>query len=301
MAYTRRPVGAACVIRLSEGPSRPELRRKKVADQEFKIDTGNKILMVVSVLALLAAVVFLLIHLAGFLGQLALGERDPVPGITETVDQRIAPVGRVEVAAIDPDAAPAAPRPAGEVFQSVCSACHSTGAAGAPRVDDSAEWSRRLDEKGLDTLVSHSINGFQAMPARGGNPSLTDEEVTGAVKYMLAEAGLEVDDGAVAAAAEAPEAAAESAPESTAEVQGAGDAEAGANRYGACASCHGPQGQGMGIFPKISDQSADYIADRLKAYRAGEMVGPNSPLMIPQAMGLSDEDIANLAAYIATL
>ena len=60
-------------------------------------------------------------------------------------------------------------------------------------------------------------------------------------------------------------------------------------------------GAGMGIFPKVSGQSAEYIAGRLKQYRANEMVGPNSMLMIPQAMGLSDADIENLAAYIAAL
>jgi len=266
-----------------------------VADQEFKIDTGNKILMGISLLALLAVVVFLVTHLAGFLGQLALGERDPAPAVTETVDQRIAPVGRVEVAAVDLAAAPAAPKAPGEVYQSVCAACHSVGAAGAPRTDDGDEWARRLDEKGLDTLVSHSINGFQAMPARGGNPNLTDEEVTGAVKYILAEAGLEVDDTTAVAVADEPVADAEPAPAV------AGDVDAGRDRYAACISCHGAGGEGMGIFPKIAGQSADYVAEKLKAYRAGEPVGPNTALMAPMAMGLSDEAIADLAVYVATL
>ncbi len=266
-----------------------------MADQEFKIDTGNKILMVVSLLALLAVVVFLLTHLANFLGQLALGERDPVPAVTETVDQRIAPVGRVEVAAVDVDPAPAAPKAPGEVYQSVCAACHTAGIAGAPRTDDGDEWARRLDEKGLDTLVSHSINGFQAMPARGGNPNLTDEEVTGAVKYILAEAGLDVDETTAVAVTEEPVADPEPAPAV------AGDVDAGRDRYAACISCHGAEGEGMGIFPKIAGQSADYVAEKLKAYRAGETVGPNTALMAPMAMPLSDEAIADLAAYVATL
>lgn len=264
-----------------------------MAEQEFKIDTGNKIFMGLSVLVLVAAVAFLVYHLLNFAGQLALGDPDPV--LAEAVEQRIAPVGRVEVAAVDPDAAPGEPQPPAEVYQSVCAACHNTGAAGAPVVDDTDEWTQRLDEKGLDTLVSHAINGFQGMPARGGNPNLTDEEVTGTVEYMLAESGLEVEDDAaqVAAAVDA-EADAEPAPV-------AGDVDAGRDRYATCISCHGAAGQGMGIFPKIAGRSADYVADRLASYRAGEMVGPNSPLMIPQAMGLSDEAIADLAAYIASL
>ena len=264
-----------------------------MADQEFKIDSGNRILMVISLLALAAAVVFLVYHLIGFLGQVAIGEREPVPALTGTVDDRMAPIGRVVVARVDPDAAPTAPKPAGEVFRTVCAACHETGAAGAPRIADRAEWLRRFNEKGLDTLVSHSINGFQGMPARGGNPGLSDEEVGNTVRFMLAEAG--VDAGGPAPTTGA-------AVEEAAPVAGAaaGDAAAGQARYAACVSCHGPQGQGMGIFPKIAGQSAEYIAGKLTAYRAGETVGPTTALMAPQAMGLTDKDIADLAAYIAS-
>lgn len=277
-----------------------------MADQEIKMDAGNKFLMVISVLVLAAVVAFLVYHLTGFLGQLALGEPDPAPAVIETVDQRMAPIGRVEVAAVDPDAPPAEPQPASEVYSSVCAACHNDGVAGAPKADDGDEWGRRLDEKGLDTLVSHSINGFQGMPARGGNPNLTDEELERTVAYMLEQAGVSVDDAAdgetadgEAAGDEAAddEAVAEEVPESLV----AGDASAGADRYGTCASCHGAEGQGMGIFPKIAGQTPEYIAGRLQQYRAGEQVGPNSALMMPQASGLSDEAIADLAAYIATL
>lgn len=268
-----------------------------MADQEIKMDSGNKVLMVVSVLVLVAVVAFLVSHLAGFVGQLALGERDPAPAVLETVDQRIAPIGRVEVAAVDPDAAPAEPKPASEVYTSVCAACHNAGVAGAPRADDSDEWARRLEEKGLDTLVSHSINGFQGMPARGGNPNLSDEEVATTVAYMLEQAGVRgADDAAVEeAVAEAP------AVKEAAEPAVAGDAAAGQDRFATCTSCHGAAGQGMGIFPKIAGQDPDYIAGRLQQYRAGEQVGPNTALMTPHATGLSDEAIADLAAYIASL
>jgi len=67
-----------------------------------------------------------------------------------------------------------------------------------------------------------------------------------------------------------------------------------------CAHCHGGSGQGMGSFPSIAGQDADYIAKRLTQYRAGEKVGPNTPLMAPMATDLSDDDIADLAAYIST-
>jgi len=67
-----------------------------------------------------------------------------------------------------------------------------------------------------------------------------------------------------------------------------------------CKNCHGPTARGMASFPKLSGQTSEYLAMRLEQYRAGEKVGPNTPLMQPLAVVLSDEDIANLAAYIST-
>lgn len=67
-----------------------------------------------------------------------------------------------------------------------------------------------------------------------------------------------------------------------------------------CTQCHGSSGRGMASFPSIAGRDADYIAKRLRQYRAGEQLGPNTPLMAPMATDLSDDDIANLAAYIST-
>jgi cytochrome c553 len=66
-----------------------------------------------------------------------------------------------------------------------------------------------------------------------------------------------------------------------------------------CKNCHGPTAQGMASFPKLSDKSADYLSEKLRQYRAGEQVGPNTALMRPNAAGLSDAEIASVAAYIA--
>ncbi len=63
-------------------------------------------------------------------------------------------------------------------------ACHETGAAGAPVRGDEAAWSERTG-KGFETLVSHAINGFKGMPAKGGNSSLSDADVKAAVDYMV--------------------------------------------------------------------------------------------------------------------
>lgn len=81
----------------------------------------------------------------------------------------------------------------------------------------------------------------------------------------------------------------------------AADLAAAKTKYAqVCASCHGPSGKGMASFPALAGKDADYIASRLKTYRAGEKVGPNTPLMMPHAAELSDDQIAGLAAYVST-
>lgn len=67
-----------------------------------------------------------------------------------------------------------------------------------------------------------------------------------------------------------------------------------------CRACHGNQAQGVASYPNLSDKAPEYISEKLKTYRAGESVGPNSVLMIQNAKGLSDQDIASLAVYVAT-
>lgn len=76
-----------------------------------------------------------------------------------------------------------------EVYMAECSLCHDEGEEASPALTRKAEWDERI-KKGEATLISHAINGFRGedgkMPARGGTPSLTDEEVTNAVLYMIA-------------------------------------------------------------------------------------------------------------------
>ncbi len=79
------------------------------------------------------------------------------------------------------------------------------------------------------------------------------------------------------------------------------DLPAGESLYqSVCKNCHGPTAKGLASFPKLAGYTAEYLTERLEQYRAGEKLGPNTALMKPNATGLSDEDIANLAAYIAT-
>lgn len=84
-------------------------------------------------------------------------------------------------------------------------------------------------------------------------------------------------------------------------VAHAGDPAAGQAKYATCIGCHGPTGAGQAIFPAVAGKDFDYLVEVMKKYRAGEQVGPNSMMMMPHAMNLSDGDIADLAAYMASM
>lgn len=74
------------------------------------------------------------------------------------------------------------------IYNNLCKTCHETGAGGAPLMTRTA-WGNRLNQD-TDTLVQHAIEGIQGpdgiMPPRGGNPSLTDDQVRASVEWMLA-------------------------------------------------------------------------------------------------------------------
>ena len=72
-----------------------------------------------------------------------------------------------------------------KVYDATCMVCHATGVAGAPKYGDKAAWAPRV-ATGEETLVKNSINGIRAMPPRGGNGGLSDDQVRAAVQYMLA-------------------------------------------------------------------------------------------------------------------
>lgn len=112
-----------------------------------------------------------------------------------SVAERIKPVGEIAAAAAQSQPAPsaaAAPaqvvRDGQQIYQATCVACHDAGIAGAPKVGDKGQWAKRIG-KGLDTLYASAVNGVQGsagvMPAKGGNPALSNAEVKAAVDYMV--------------------------------------------------------------------------------------------------------------------
>lgn len=77
-----------------------------------------------------------------------------------------------------------------EIWLGTCGNCHARGVAGAPLIGDTAAWAPRIVQEPA-VLHAHAIDGYVGpdgtmMPARGGNPSLTDAQVRAAVDYMVA-------------------------------------------------------------------------------------------------------------------
>jgi cytochrome c5 len=77
-----------------------------------------------------------------------------------------------------------APRDGAAVYALICFTCHDLGVAGAPKKGDKAGWAARI-ATGKEALYASVLNGKGAMPAKGGNPSLSEDEIKGAVDYMV--------------------------------------------------------------------------------------------------------------------
>ncbi|MCB1705669.1 MAG: cytochrome c5 family protein [Halioglobus sp.] len=72
-------------------------------------------------------------------------------------------------------------------YQTSCFACHSTGAAGAPKAHDEAAWQPRM-EKGMPALVESVKKGMNAMPPTGMCSTCTDEDYIALIEFMAAPA-----------------------------------------------------------------------------------------------------------------
>ncbi len=107
------------------------------------------------------------------------------------VAARIAPVGQLNTgapiaAAVAVAAAPTAARSGEAVYSATCTACHATGAAGAPIVGNKEAWAPRI-ATGLDMLLNSALKGKNAMPARGTCTNCSDAELKAAIEYMVSK------------------------------------------------------------------------------------------------------------------
>ena len=110
-------------------------------------------------------------------------------GTKESLEDRIKPVGDVCMAG-DPCAAAvvvasAEPRSGEVVYSTKCFTCHATGAAGAPKLGDAADWSARLAERGEEALYTNAWAGYKAMPAKGLCMDCSEDEIKAAVDHIL--------------------------------------------------------------------------------------------------------------------
>jgi cytochrome c5 len=126
---------------------------------------------------------------------------DPNAMTDEAIAKRLQPVGRVEFGAADAAAGSKEPaarktraaasaasqKPDGKkVYDTTCMVCHATGVAGAPKLGDKKAWAPHLMH-GVDALVQSALKGKGAMPPKGGNPSLSDDDVRAAVEFMVSQ------------------------------------------------------------------------------------------------------------------
>jgi len=107
----------------------------------------------------------------------------------KSIKERTMPVGSVcmEGEECGSASAPVAagPQTPEDVYNNACSACHGSGALGAPKFGDAAAWTARVDDKGIDNLISNAINGINSMPPMGTCASCSEDDIAATVRYMV--------------------------------------------------------------------------------------------------------------------
>ncbi len=194
---------------------------------------------------------------------------------------------------------------AGKEKYASCAACHGAdggGQGGAfPKLtgltaDETVQKLTAYREGDQEYLKSVGLGSrYGTMAPNAAN--LSDEEIANLAAFIAEEFG-----GAAAGGDTAPAdqgSGKQAVPEGIAEA----DIARGEALYSSCAICHGQEGEGGHLFaaPALKGMTASQAASLLKVYRKGTEMGPNSYAMIPQAVHLTDADIYNLAAYVATI
>lgn len=217
-----------------------------MADSHVKMTQATPQEIIISVLAGLFAPLLAIVLIVMLV--LSIQDRH-LPDTTSEAAQkatldRIKPIAHF--VAVDANA-PKVEKSGQEVFDAVCTTCHTAGALGAPKFGNKADWGPRISQ-GYETLVKHAIEGIRQMPPRGGDGDLSDTEVARAVAYMANDAGAKFKAPEEAAA---PAASAAAAPEAAAAKP---DPVKGKAVYEAnCAVCHA---SGVAGAPKMGDKTA---------------------------------------------
>ncbi len=110
------------------------------------------------------------------------------PGTADEIRDRMQPVGSLCRAGDDCGTtvavAASGPMSGEDVYNQYCFACHAAGVSGAPMLGNAEQWGPRVD-KGMEALMQSTLNGINAMPAKGTCASCSDEELQAAVEHML--------------------------------------------------------------------------------------------------------------------
>lgn len=107
----------------------------------------------------------------------------------QAIAERLKPVGTVcvegdECASAVASSSEQASLSPEDIYNKSCMGCHTTGAAGAPKIGDAGDWGARL-AKGKDQLYSNAINGINAMPAMGLCMSCSEDDIKATVDFIL--------------------------------------------------------------------------------------------------------------------
>jgi cytochrome c5 len=158
--------------------------------------------LIIAIPGTILAFTLLISLLAHFFGKTE-APATPAPTAAEVsakVEEVAKPVATVEVAAAS--TGPHVDKSGEEVTKAVCAMCHAAGLMQAPTIGNKEQWAPRIAQ-GYETLVQHAIAGIRNMPARGGNPDLTDGEIANAVAHMANASGASFEPPKAAAPAEA--------------------------------------------------------------------------------------------------
>ena len=255
------------------------------SEHESPIKTPKQLITVVA-LAFLVPVI-LIVLVSQFVVNIRSVDKDSPAMTYEAVAKRLKPVGELAFAEAGADAAKG-PRSGEEIYKTLCAGCHTSGAAGAPKLGDRSDWAARL-KKGQKALVASAIKGLNAMPPRGGIADLSDLELERAVVYVANQAGAAFKEPAAPAPAKAPAAAGAT-----------GKADGKATYDSACVACHGA---GIAGAPKAGDKAA--WAPRLKtgmdALYASALKGKGAMPMKGGNPAIADTDVKAAVDYLAGL
>ena len=246
---------------------------------ESPIKTPKQLITVIALAFLVPILIIVL--LSQFFANIRSVDKDSPAMAYDAVAKRLKPVGDLAFAAAGGGAAQA-PRSGEDIYKTVCSACHTSGAAGAPKFADKADWAARL-KKGQKALLASAISGLKAMPPRGGGADLSDLELERAVVYLANQAGAAFKEPAAPAPAK---------------PAVAGKPDGKAIYDSTCVVCHGT---GVAGAPKTGDKAA--WAPRLKsgadALYASALKGKGAMPIKGGNMALADADIKAAVDYLA--